>query len=97
MSGIWSNYRGMTASCKTLAGGYYGTYTASVSADGQLTLSVVNTQGKVQALCRNIPVCDNNGGITVSFNTYGVYGKYVASDYDGYTQSFVCSQNFPAF
>lgn len=98
MSGIWSNYKGMTASCYTMAGAYNGTYTASVSTTGQLTLSIVNTRGITQALCTNIPFC-GGPNFYVSFNTYGVTGYYLGSTNDdgGATQAFTCSQNFPAF
>ena len=98
MSGIWSNYKGMTASCLTLAGGDNGTYSASVSTDGQLTLSIVDTRGQRLALCTNVPYCGGQNQY-VSFNTYGVTGYYLSSTNDdgGASQAFTCSQNFPAF
>ena len=98
MSGIWSNYKGMTASCVTYSGGYNATYSATVSADGELTLSIVNTRGVTQALCKNVPFC-GLATAYVSFNTYGVTGYYLSSSNDdgGATQAFTCNQNFPAF
>jgi hypothetical protein len=98
MSGIWSNYRGMSASCFTRAGAYNGTYSATVSTDGELTLSVVDTQGRTGWLCKNVPFCGTQESY-VSFNTYGVTGYYLAStgDEGGASTVFSCSQNFPAF
>lgn len=98
MSGIWSKYKGMSASCVTYAGGYNGTYKASVSFDGQLTLSVVNTQGKVVVQCQNVPTC-SIGTTTVSINSYGVFGSHTSytGDEGGTSQNSQCSQYFPAF
>lgn len=98
MSGIWSNYRGMSASCFTRAGAYNGTYSATVSIDGELTLSVVDTQGRTGWLCKNVPFCGTPESY-VSFNTYGVTGYYLASTNDegGASTAFSCGQNFPAF
>lgn len=94
MSGIWSKYKGMTASCVTYVGVYKGTFRASVSNDGQLTLSVINTQGKVIAHCQNVPTCTNKA-TTVSINAYGVFGSHTPNTGDG--QNSQCSQYFPVY
>lgn len=78
-----------------MAGGYYGDYSARVSMDGHLYLSIVDTQGRTQASCTNTPVCGSDY-FYVAFNTFGVSG-FFADPGDGNTRSHECRQNFPAF